>query len=75
MLFVAVFIAPWWGVFILSLIGIFHFNSYYEALVLGFLFDILYGTGGGYSLGYGIVGFIVMVMSFFSVERLKKELR
>lgn len=75
MLFVAIFIAPWWGVFILSLVGIFHFNFYYEALALGFLFDILYGTGGSYSLGYGVVGFVVMIVSFISIGWLKKELR
>lgn len=74
-LFVAIFVAPWWGVFLFSIIGIFYFNSYYEALVLGALFDILYGVSGNFSLGHGIMGFIVMIISFLIIKRVKQELR
>lgn len=75
MLFIAIFVAPWWVGFIFSVIGIFYFNSYYEAIVLGILFDILYGVKGSISLGYGIMGFIVMIISFFIIKRVKQELR
>lgn len=74
-LFVAIFIAPWWIALILFVIGIFHFNSYYEALALGALFDILYGVQGNFSLGYGIVGFVAMSIFFLFIENVKKRLR
>lgn len=75
MLFVAIFIAPWWVGFIFSVIGIFYFNSYYEAIVLGILFDILYGVLGNFFLGYGIFGFTLMILIFLFMKKLKQELR
>lgn len=74
-LFVAILITPWWVAFILSLAGFFYFNSYYEAIALGALFDILYGVSGNFFLGYGVFGFTLMTSVFFLMKRLKQELR
>lgn len=74
-LFIAIFVTPWWAVLMLSIIGIFHFNSYYEAIALGAFFDILYGLKGNISLGYGIIGFVAVNVSFLCIERMKREFR
>ena len=74
-LLVATFIAPWWVTFIASLLGIFYFNSYYEAIAVGALFDILYGVSATSSFGYGIVGFVTITILFLVIKRIKQELR
>lgn len=40
---VLVFIAPWWVVLILGVIGVILFPWYLEIIFLGVLFDVLYG--------------------------------
>lgn len=74
-LFLAIFVAPWWVALIISIGGIFYFKSYYEAIALGAFFDILYGVSASASFGYGIVGFVVMTVSFLVIKRVKQELR
>ncbi len=74
-LFVAIFVAPWWVPFFVSFLGIFYFKSYYEAIALGALFDILYGVSANSSFGYGVLGFVTMTISFLVIKRIKQELR
>lgn len=74
-LFVAIFMVPWWVAFIISVGGIFYFKSYYEALVLGAFFDVLYGAPANVSFGYGIVGFMTMAVSFLVIKSVKQGLR
>lgn len=70
-----VFYAPWWVALIGMVGGAFYFKGYYEMIILGVLFDILYGVGHGPASGYGMMGFVTTVILFLLVGRAKKELR
>ncbi len=74
-LIIALFFAPWWVTLALGAIATFYFASYYELIVFGALFDILYGVTGGTIFGYNALGFAVTVVAFLLIERIKKELR
>lgn len=66
---------PWWLALIAILLGAFYFKNYYEMIVLGIVFDLLYGARGGFLVGYGIMGVVGAFALFVGVEKLKKELR
>lgn len=74
-LFVILFSLPWWAVLLCAAGGAFFFATYYEMIVLGVLFDILYGTNGGFAAGYGMLGLAATFVLFLIIERTKKELR
>lgn len=71
----AIFYAPWWATLGLAAVAAFYFKKYYELMVLGALFDVLYGAKGGFTVGYGALGFIAAFFLFLLIERVKKELR
>lgn len=69
------FYAPWWAVIFMAMFGVYYFNSFYEVMVFGVMYDILYGVAGDGIFGYGTTGFISALIIFLSVDRFKKELR
>lgn len=71
----AVIYAPWWAVFVAAGIGTFVFPRYLEVLFAGLLFDILYGATGTSFFGLGILGFTTSIVLFFSMEKIKQNLR
>lgn len=74
-LLAAIFYAPWWVVLLCAAGGSFYFKNFYEMIALGALFDILYGTKGGFATGYGALGSMTAFALFLIIERAKKELR
>ncbi len=75
LLIIALFFAPWWFTLTLGIIATFYFSSYYEIIVLGTLFDILYGVTVSATFGYNVLGFLVTTIVFLLIERIKKEIR
>ncbi len=71
----AIFYAPWWGLFTLVIFGTFYFHRYYEVFAAGILFDFLYGFIGSIFFGFGIMGLVASIVIFFGIERAKKEIR
>ncbi len=71
----SLFFAPWWVTLALGIIATFYFSSYYEFMVVGALFDILYGVTGNIAIGYSVFGFVVSVLLFLIITRVKRELR
>lgn len=67
--------SPWWMALAGIAIGAFYFKNYYEMIVLGVVFDLLYGTRGGVMAGYGIMGVVGAFVLFVIIEKIKKELR
>ena len=67
--------SPWWMALTGIALGSFYFKNYYEMIVLGIVFDLLYGTRGGVMAGYGIMGVIGAFVLFVIIEKIKKELR
>ncbi len=74
-LVIALFFAPWWVTLTLGIIATFYFSFYYELIVAGALFDILYGVTADATFGYNVLGFLVTTVVFLLIERIKKELR
>ncbi len=72
---IALFFAPWWVTLTLGIIATFYFSAYYELIVAGALFDILYGVTSDATFGYNVLGFLVTTVVFILIERIKKELR
>ena len=72
---VLIFYTPWWVALLGIALGAFTFKNYYEMMVLGVMFDLLYGARGGFFVGYGIMGVLGMFVLFIGIEKLKKELR
>ena len=66
---------PWWIAFFGVVLGAFYIRTYYEIIVLGIFFDLLYGAGSGFAVGYGIIGVVVGFVLFTVIEKIKKELR
>lgn len=71
----AIFYAPWWFCLLLVVVGAFYFISYYEIFFAGLLFDLLYGTIDKISFMYSTLGFLVCLVCYFLIERIKKNLR
>lgn len=66
---------PWWMALGGVTLGAFYFKNYYEMIVLGVVFDLLYGAQGGFVAGYGIMGVVGAFVLFVIIEKIKKELR
>jgi len=67
LLFLSFFILPWWFTFIFSMILIFVFDFFVEAIVLGFLFDIIYGSKSLTFMGISYF-FTIFYIIFFSIS-------
>lgn len=72
----ALFFAPWWAVLAWGIAGVLIFQNYYEALLVGILFDLLYGgVNTSLSAGFGFMGLVVSAVIMFLLEWLKREWR
>lgn len=69
----AIFYAPWWVVAIVAFVGAFLFPSYYEIVLAGVLFDILYGISA--HPARGVLGLLVAIVLFVVARRLKQAVR
>ncbi len=72
-LLATLFYLPWWCLFTFVAIGVYLFPFYGEAIVFGFLLDLLYGTNILY--GFGIIGLVSSLGIFLIVLRIKKAIR
>lgn len=72
-LLASIFFIPWWGVAILGFFGAFLFSSFYEIVIAGAIFDLLYGAR---SLTlYGFLGTFSAVCIFFLALYAKRSVR
>jgi len=73
-LFIGVFILPWWLWFILVVASIFLINFQYEVILFGFVADSVFGGGiVGKNFHFMFLGFVmfVLLLSLFLKPRLK----
>ncbi len=61
-------------VIIFGMIGVLRFSRYWEFLVAGFLFELLYGTGG-WSMPFPFPVFLGSAILFVILELLRTRLR
>lgn len=74
-LFIVAIVSPWWLGVTLALYFFFIFNSYYELIFLGLLFDILYGFRIGESMARRLTFFLASIFLFIVLSSFKKYLR
>ncbi len=68
-----IFYTPWWAVAILAFVGAFLFPSYYEIILAGVFFDLLYGISA--HPVRGVLGLVVAIVLFAVARRLKRAVR
>ncbi len=73
-------VLPWWCFLLLTLILVFIFASFYEALAVSFALDILYGAPlrvlGGFRFAFTLFALASIILIFFLKKRLLlRELR
>ena len=68
------FVAPWWLLTILGLVGILIWPKYWEAIVLAFLYDFTYGLPNTGWLKTQFNFTIIFILVFLVVEGYKKDI-
>ena len=75
LLFFAVFVAPWWVVGIIAVIGAIRFGSYYELVIAAFVMDVLYSKSSGLFWGTPFLFTVVGVLIFLGAEFVRVRVR
>ena len=75
LLFSAVVVLPWWLWLPLALYLSFYFRHYYEAMMSGFVYDLLYGAPLPMFFSFSFFFTLVMAVLFFTVELVKPSLK
>lgn len=71
-LLLGVFVLPWWVVVICASAALFYFENFYEIILIGLCFDILYHSA---HTSFGLYGFILIAcVLFLLVKQIKKRL-
>lgn len=72
----ALMFAPWWFFAGIAVFGSIVFARYYELVLVGVLFDLLYGSVSGiWFFGFEAVGAAFSLVTFCLVEWIKREWR
>ncbi len=58
-LFVSVFLLPWWVTLCIALIALFYIPSFYELILVGLYFDMIYATPQIGLFSYTYIGIMV----------------
>ena len=73
-LFISLFIAPWWASFMLAFAGIFFFTNFYEIILAGLIMDIVYGAGSSGVFDVPFISTLAGVLLFTGGSFVKKRL-
>jgi hypothetical protein len=66
------FIFPWWISLILVCAALFYFKTFYEIILIGLFFDVLYHST---NTGFGLYGFtLISCVIFVFVAQIKQRL-
>lgn len=65
LLFIAMFISPWWLLFATSILCAFAFRKFYEIIFIGFFFDLMYTNSSSFLhshffLFYALITFVII---------------
>ena len=74
-LFLSLFIMPWWVSYAIAIVGIFFFADFYEIIALGFIIDIVYGTPNTLFFGIQFANTLSAVLLFAAVTFIKNRMR
>jgi hypothetical protein len=69
-------LTPWWFALAFAIMGTIFFPWYYELLLAGIIFDLLYGgTATSLESGFGLIGTTFSIGLFVVIELVKREWR
>ena len=75
LLLLSILFMPFWLSLILALAGMIYFAIFWEAVVLFFLSDLLYGIKEAKFSGAIFVSFILSIIILIAIEAVKKKLK
>jgi hypothetical protein len=74
MLFSILFL-PFWISVVLAILGMFYFSNYYEAVLLFFVSDILFGVKEARFFDIVLISALASFLALLFIEYLKKKLK
>jgi hypothetical protein len=74
-IFVCIFVLPWWLSLTLISLAIFAFRNFYESFVLGLFMDSFFGIAEVSFFGYNVLFTIIILGVFFASIILRGRLR
>lgn len=74
-LYVSVFLFPWWFALILAIVGLLLFRSFYEIIFLGIVIDSLYNASTHRFYGLEFIVTFISIILFTIIEMLKRRVR
>ena len=74
LLFICVFIMPWWLVAMLSLVGLLYFENFFEIILLGLAMDAAYRVTGNGFWHFELTATIFSMIVFIAATFAKKHL-
>ena len=72
LLLFSVLFAPFWVSVILAVAGVFYFSVFWEAVVLLFLSNLLYGAGDPSAI---FISLLIYTIILIAIEMLKKKIK
>jgi hypothetical protein len=70
-LFISVFVFPWWISLLGVIVGIFIFDDFYEYIVAGFIIFALYSVGGERFISSPIYFSLIIIISYAIIQFIK----
>lgn len=66
---------PWWITSILVLAMMLYYDRYYEAIVIGFIIDVIFGSAGADYEGFSFIFTISFALVVFVISYLRQKMR
>lgn len=73
-LFISVFIFPWWISALMLLVGIFVFNNFYEFIVASVINFSLYSTGDGRIISSVVYFPLIIITIYITIQFIKSNI-
>lgn len=73
-LFIFVFIFPWWVSVLLSLIGIFAFSNFYEFIAVGVIIFSLYSLPGDRIISFPIIFSLAIIVLYIIIQIIRDNI-
>ena len=73
-LFISVFIFPWWVSFLLLIIGIFIFNNFYEFLITSVVIYSLYVVPDGRIISSQVYFPLIIIIFYITIQSIKNNI-
>jgi hypothetical protein len=68
----SVFILPWWVVFLFAFALLFHFDRFYEIIIIALIADVIYGSI--YFVGFPYFFTFISIIFLYTISSFKKNL-